>query len=75
MRLILVNNNEGSGDWEGLYINGELELEDHSVDLSRALKLLKEKGEVIDSIHVVSVTDDDVCSGLPSNFIDLGIEL
>ncbi|RWH49571.1 MAG: hypothetical protein E5V72_02010 [Mesorhizobium sp.] len=33
-------------DWEGLYIDGELETQGHSISLSELLDIIKEKGVI-----------------------------
>lgn len=56
-----------SDDWEGLYINGELVLENHSLRIYDVLKALGIKYEVINA-------DDDwlaSCGNLPENLTDV----
>lgn len=61
-------------DWEGIYINGHLETEGHSIPLSSFLDWAVESGPV----HVVKVVSGEVnidwindCGSLPNNLEDV----
>jgi hypothetical protein len=65
-----------SGDWCGLYVNGELVLQGHSLDPMQILSAVKEhqNGVAIKELHYYEVDleklDLDRC---PQRFVDLWI--
>lgn len=60
MKILIVNNNEGNGDWEGIYIDGELVAEDHSLQLYDVLCAIKDRRGPIESLTHLSLDDEQV---------------
>ena len=38
--IIVVNNNDGAADWEGVYVNGKLVIEDHSLSIKDFIRAI-----------------------------------
>lgn len=58
MNVTYVTNNEGAGDWEGLYVDGKLVAEGHSISVEEVLRNLIPAE--LTSLDVVSLTDEQM---------------
>lgn len=56
-------------DWEGMYVNSKLELSDNSLDVDQVLRLIKKKGDKIESLEYINEKGDwlEVEGYLPYN--------
>lgn len=61
------------GDWEGLYINGELVYENHSISIYDGLILLKEHGiiEDIGKAYLSEKNMEEFGGELPNSFEEI----
>ncbi len=60
MNVTLVNNAEGDGDWEGLYIDGMLIDEGHSLSLYAVLEELANRKAPITSLLKICLGDQQM---------------
>jgi hypothetical protein len=59
-------------DWRGLYLNGKLVLQDHSIDLEYALNFIIKNGAGITSFKAIECDDNwlEENHELPTNLAD-----
>lgn len=69
MKITLVADN--SGDWEGIYIDNNLQQQGHSINLYNLLYTLRERG-YIDFEYTESRVEDG--EGFPEDLNDLNLE-
>jgi hypothetical protein len=65
-KVHLVDNNNGEGDWKGLYLNGELFTEGHSLDYPEILKHLAKVGAI--EFKKTSYTDEQLQDEMSSHY-------
>lgn len=53
-----------SGDWEALYVNGELVAEGHSISAERALKCVAKHWDY--KVKCITISDEDAENGMPT---------
>lgn len=57
MEITFVNNNQGAGDWQGVYVDGSLMQQGHALDYYAILCLLKDTGQTIKVLQRVTLND------------------
>ena len=60
-----------SGDWEALYLNGELVAEGHSISAERALKCVAKPWDY--KVERIEISDEAAEMGMPALLSDLGV--
>lgn len=60
-----------SEDWEALYINGELVLEGHSIDVFDVIKALNNKHILENTVKYLNIDDEIAEIGMPKKLEDL----